>query len=198
MTDWAAYYAKTSGRPPRKTLLHALERFDAEDQIEKQFAVDLGAGGGRDAIAMLGRGWQVLAIDASPDAAETLRTRLDLPENAELETRVGRFEEVAWPTCDLVNSSFALPLCPPEMFPDVWSKIVSGLRPGGRFSGQFYGDRDSWAGREGMTFHTRAQLDALFAELEVEFFEEEEDDSTTPRGEAKHWHVFHIVVRKPG
>lgn len=197
MTDWAAYYAKTGGRPPRKTLLFALDRFDAEGDARSQFAVDLGAGGGRDTIAMLDRGWHVLAIDAAPDAAETLRSRADLPEGAELETRVARFEDADWPSCDLVNSSFALPLCPPDMFPKVWQKIIASLKPGGRFAGQLYGDKDSWAGREGMTFLTCDEAEALLKGLEVELFEEEEDDSTTPRGEAKHWHVFHIVARKP-
>ena len=33
--------------------------------------------------------------------------------------------------------------------------------------------------------------------LELEMFEEEEDDGVTPRGNAKHWHIFHIVARKP-
>jgi len=28
-------------------------------------------------------------------------------------------------------------------------------------------------------------------------FEEEEDDGVTPRGNTKHWHIFHIVTRKP-
>lgn len=196
-TDWAAYYAKTGGRPPRKTLLHALDLFDAEGGSAPRLAVDLGSGGGRDAIAMLDRGWHVLAIDASADAAETLRSRSDLPGDAELETRVARFETADWPLCDLVNSSFALPLCSPDAFSALWQKIIDSLKPGGRFAGQIYGDRDSWAGRAGMTFHTRAEAEALLEGLEVELFEEEEDDSTTPRGEAKHWHVFHIVARKP-
>jgi hypothetical protein len=34
------------------------------------------------------------------------------------------------------------------------------------------------------------------AGFEVELFEEEEADSTTPRGKPKHWHIFHIVARK--
>ena len=96
-----------------------------------------------------------------------------------------------------MNSSFALPICAPWNFPVVWARIGKNLKPGGRFSGQLYGDRDSWAGqRENMIFHTRADVDALLADFEVEYLEEEEDDSTTPRGETKHWHVFHIVARK--
>jgi hypothetical protein len=33
--------------------------------------------------------------------------------------------------------------------------------------------------------------------LEVELFEEEESDSITPCGEPKHWHIFHVVARRP-
>ncbi len=193
MTDWAAYYEKTGGRPPRDTLLRALDAFDAEGAVNDRLAVDLGAGGGRDTVELLRRGWRVLAIDASPDSADRLRA---LECAGPLDVQVARFEEAEWPKCDLVNSSFALPLCAPDAFADVWTKIVASLKPGGRFAGQLYGNRDSWSGRDGMTFHTRADTEALLADLDIEMFEEEEDDSTTPRGEAKHWHVFHIVARK--
>lgn len=193
--DWAAYYVKTGGRPPRETLLFALDRFDGEPAAATRFAVDLGAGGGRDAIEMLRRGWRVLAIDGEPDAIAALNARPDLPPGADLSGKVARFEDAAWPECDLVNSSFALPLCTPTEFEAVWRRIGASLRPGGRFAGQLYGERDSWAGRDGMTFHTRAEVDALLAGFEIEYLSEEEDDSVTPRGEAKHWHVFHIVVR---
>ena len=197
--DWAAYYAKTSERPPRPTLLYALDRFDAEGGDNRdRLAVDLGAGGGRDVIEMLRRGWQVLAIDAAPESAEAIRGRPDLPPDAQIETRTVRIEDADWPLCDLVNSSFALPIVAPDIFPDIWQRIVESLRPGGRFAGQFYGYKDSWAGvRDHMTFHSRAEAQDRLSGLEVEVFEEEEDDSTTPRGETKHWHVFHIVAHKP-
>jgi len=197
--DWAAYYAKTGARPPRDTLLFALDRFDAEGGNNRErLAVDLGAGGGRDAAELLRRGWRVLAVDAAPESATAIRGRADLPADAQLETHTARFEDVDWPSCDLVNSSFALPICAPRNFPAIWARIRESLKPGGRFAGQLYGDRDSWAGqRDNMTFHTRADVDVLLADFEVEYLEEEEDDSTTPRGETKHWHVFHIVARKP-
>lgn len=196
--DWAAYYAKTGTRPPRATLISALDRFDSEPGDTPRLAVDLGAGAGRDAIELLRRGWRVLAIDAEPDAIDALTARPDLPPGADLSGVVARFEDAAWPDCDLVNSSFALPLCAPTAFDRVWRRIVSSLRPGGRFAGQLYGTRDSWAGRAGMTFHTRAHIEGLLAGFETEYLEEEEDDSVTPRGEAKHWHVFHIVARVSG
>ena len=51
---WAAYYDKLRDRPPRRTLLSALDRFDATPSGE--LALDLGCGDGRDAIEMLRRG----------------------------------------------------------------------------------------------------------------------------------------------
>ncbi len=195
--DWATYYSRTEGRPPRETLLFALGRFDAEPAQGSRVAVDLGCGSGRDTMELLRRGWTVLAIDAEPDAIAMLRSRPDLPTRGRLETRVARFEDLYWPAADLVNASFSLPLCPPERFPELWERIVASLRPGGRFAGQLFGDRDSFAGDPGITTHDRKAAEALLSRLEVELFREEEEDSVTPRGRAKHWHLFHIVARLP-
>jgi hypothetical protein len=78
----------------------------------------------------------------------------------------------------------------------LWRRIRDALPAGGRFSGQWYGTRDSWNGRPGMTFLDREEALALLAGFDAEMFEEEEADSTTPRGKPKHWHIFHIVARK--
>lgn len=191
---WRRYYAKTGGRPPRETLLFALDRFDVE--AGPGHAVDLGCGGGRDTIEMLCRRWSVLAIDEEPEALASLRARPDLPPGGRLETRLARFDETDWPAADLVNSSFALPLCPQARFPGLWRRIRDSLRPGGRFSGQLFGERDSWKGNPGMTHLTRQEAESLLVGLKVEMFREEEEDAVTPRGSSKHWHVFHIIARK--
>ena len=189
--EFTPYYRATAERPPRPTLLAALDRFG--DKIG--FAVDLGCGQGRDTVELLRRGWRVLGIDAEKEAIVGLLARPGLPLDR-LETRIARFEDADWPPADLVVSSFALPLCPPERFPGLWRKIVASLRPGGRFAGQFYGDRDSWAGRPGMTFLDRGAVEALLSGLAVEMFEEEERDAVTPRGQPKHWHIWHVVARR--
>lgn len=187
------YHAAVAGRPPRATLLRALAAFEAENRVG--FAVDLGAGEGRDAIALLQRGWSVLAIDSDAAALVRLRARRDRPPGARLVTLHRSFVEAAWPQADLVNASFALPLCPPERFAELWVRLRASLRPGGRFAGQLYGERDSWARRPGLTVHGRDAARALLAGWMVEMFEEEETDAVTPRGEAKHWHIFHVVAR---
>ncbi len=200
--SWRDYYAKTGARPPRDTLIYALDRFDEENIApERKLAADLGCGNGRDTVEIIRRGWQVLAIDAEQDALDGLRERREVREHLQndeqLETATARFETVELPERMLVNSSFALPLVEPADFPDLWDRILSSLMPGGRVSCQLYGDRDSWVGRPGMTFFTRDGVEAMLNTLDVEYFREEEDDSTTPRGTEKHWHIFHIVARMP-
>ncbi|MBT5047670.1 MAG: class I SAM-dependent methyltransferase [Rhodospirillaceae bacterium] len=196
--DWESYYEKTGTRPPRKTLIFALDRFDRElGADDRRFAIDLGCGNGRDTIELLRRSWHVLAVDAEKSATDGLRAREDLPDGALLDTHEGRFEAMEFPAADLVNSSFALPLVAPLDFPDLWDRLLGAVRGGGRISCQLYGDRDSWVGRPGMTFFTKGGVEALLEPLDLEYFQEEEDDSVTPRGQQKHWHIFHIVARKP-
>ena len=193
---WRRYYDRTATRPPRRTLAFALDRFDAAPPPVRR-AVDLGCGTGRDTVAMLAREWRVLAIDAEPAALAGLRSRGDLPPDAALETRVARFEEARWGRCALLNSSFALPLVPPPQFAALWPRLMRSLVSGGRLACQLFGTRDGWAGSETITFHSRAEVDALLAPLHIEHFREEETDSITPRGTPKHWHLFHIVARNP-
>jgi SAM-dependent methyltransferase len=194
-SDWTDYY-RVAGSEPRPTLLDALRRFDEEEPRER-FAVDLGCGTGRDTVELLRRGWRVLALDGTDEAIDRLRA-LDLSEGerGRLETRVSRFETAEWPPADLVNSSFALPFCPPGDFPVVWERIEQSLRPGGRFSGHLFGDRDEWANEEDMTFQTRAEAEALLDPFEVELFDEVEEDGSTAVGDPKHWHLFNIVARR--
>lgn len=190
---FVAYYEATVHRPPRRTLLEALTRFG---EGAGRFAVDLGCGDGRDTVELLRRGWSVLAIDAEPRALERLNLRADLPAERSLIMVCERFEAATWPTADFINASFSLPLCSPERFPALWGKITGSVVPGGRFAGQLYGERDSWAGTDGV-FHTdRAGVLRLLKGFDVELLDEEEGDGVAPRGAPKHWHVFHVVARR--
>ncbi len=189
---WQDYYRNTERRPPRPTLLYALDRFAAPG-----FAVDLGCGEGRDTIELLRRGWSVLAIDGEPAAIAGLTARPDLPPASRLETQVARFEDATWPAADLVNASFSLFFAEAGAFEAVWRKIIGSLKPGGRFAGQLLGENDSWAGRRRVVVHDAAALTRLLAGVTVELHEIEETDGVTPRGEAKHWHIHHLVRKKP-
>jgi tellurite methyltransferase len=196
--DWPAFYDAVADRPPHDTVLEALDRFAREGRCG--VAVDLGCGDGRDTGELLRRGWRVLAIDGEQEAIERLRARVLAggSPGGRLETVVARFEEATWPDADLLNAGFSLPFCPPEHFDAVWERIRLSIRPGGRFSGQLFGDRDEWVGERALTFHPRAEADRLFDGFELERFDEVDADGRTATGVPKHWHVFHVVARRPG
>ncbi len=189
--DWNAYYKAVKERPPRKTILTALAAFE-----NPGLAIDLGCGIGRDTIAILQRNWTVLAIDKSPDAIAQLQT--DLADFApQLQTQVSQFKELKiTQTVDLINASFCLPFCSPQAFPSLWEQIVNSLKPGGRFCGHFFGDRDSWGETDLIHTLSRSQVETLLQPFTIELLEEEEHPGKTPLGEDRDWHIFHIVARK--
>lgn len=202
--DWPAYFARVEGMGPRETLLQALDAFDAVGPPDaRRRAVDLGCGSGRDTAELLRRGWHVDAYDAHPEAFQRLLARGDIGPTPRLAMHYQAFEHTAGlprglPRCALVNASFALPFCPPAHFPALWQTVAAAVEPGGRFAGQFFGDRDTWAAIPDRSHHTRAQAEALLAGFELERFDEEEKDAEDAHGRRKHWHVFHVVARRPG
>ncbi|MEL6384384.1 MAG: class I SAM-dependent methyltransferase [Cyanobacteria bacterium J06626_18] len=195
---WLDYYEAVVDRPPRETLIKALDRFDTQSlsnpPSKAGFAVDLGCGNGRDTAELLRRNWRVLAVDGNSEAIAQLRQRSDI-NRTYLETRVQSFETLTLPPqVDLINASFCLPFCPPSYFAEMWEEIVTALRPGGRFCGQLFGDRDSFATHPDITYHTRYHVEELLTPFDIELLEEEEHPGKTALDEEKHWHLFHIVA----
>ena len=197
LEDWPGYFRSVEGKGPRETLVFALDRF-AQESVTEGLAVDIAAGEGRDAMELLARGWRVLTTDAHPDAAPLLLARVPEALKPRLTTLQVDFAEMPVPDCDLVNASFALPFCCPEDFPALWEKIVRAIRPGGRFAGQFFGDRDTWASIPGRSHHSHATVLQLLDGFEIELMNVEERDDPPDVYRPKHWHMFHVVARKKG
>jgi len=201
-SGWQRYYAATEGRPPRPTLIRAMDALARPGVAPGRCAVDLGCGQGRDTLAMLARGWRVLAIDAEAEALARLAARAGggvagwaVP--ARLALRQGRLEDVFLPSADLVNASFVLFALRAPAQRRLFRLIAAALRPGGRFAGQLLGPRDSWARRGRCRGWARDELGPLLSGLVIDHLIEEEEATTTPRGEAKRWHLWHVVARKP-
>lgn len=197
--DWVAYFDRMQGKPPRATLLHALERFGEIEQTDAPLALDLGCGDGRDTEALLSAGWRVWARDGHEDGIRRVQERhvcRRAIEMGRLDVGLAPFSEMNLPQASLVNASFSLPFCPPDEFGALWQRIDAAIRPGGRFCGQLFGDRDGWSILEDRTHLTRGETLTLFDQYILERFEEEDRPSKQTGSAHKHWHVFHIVARK--
>jgi tellurite methyltransferase len=193
-THWHDFYNAVEHQPPHNTLLKALALFADE---RERFAIDLGCGSGRDTLELLRLGWRVLAVDRESEGIERLQKSVSPHQQFKLQTRVASFEGLHdLPECDFINASFSLPFCAPTHFAGLWEMIVCALGSRGRFAGTFFGEHDSWAGEPSMTFHSRAQLEAMLESFEIEQLLEEESDGKTALGDTKHWHTFEVVAFK--
>jgi tellurite methyltransferase len=209
--DWPEYFDAVEGKPPRDTLLKALDRFDQESPAAsppdrpERLALDVACGSGRDTLAMLARTrcrWRVWAVDAEQEGLRRLQSRLGDAERPRVQLVRAEMESLPTlpglpPELDLVNASFALPFCRPEAFPALWSFVMGRLRPGGRFAGQFFGERDEWAGVRPASHHTRESVvSRLLAGMVIEHLEEVDREGDDATGHLKHHHLFHVVARK--
>jgi tellurite methyltransferase len=159
-------------------------------------ALDLGCGAGRDTRYLLGQGWNVTAVDREPTGLAMLAALRD----EKLRTVQSSIEDFEFEpdSYDLVSAQFSLPFIPRARFDETFGRIKGAIRPGGIFTGQFFGIHDDWNKPENdFTFLTREEVDALLADLTVIEFEEVDRMGTIVSGESKHWHGYHIIAHKP-
>ncbi|MFN0012885.1 MAG: class I SAM-dependent methyltransferase [Phycisphaerales bacterium] len=216
---WLAYFDLMAGKPPREALVKALDAFEAKDASRgrpvSRIALDVGCGEGRDTREILRRSrptvWRVACSDPVAEAIERTIQPLLPSEKERLHGAVCTLQEMprVYATgvpsggaagmvqyVDLVNASYVLPFVPPADFEGVWAWLRAIIAPGGRFAGQFFGPRDSWAGIPGRSHHTDEQVAAMLTGFDIEHMQIDDKDGHDPFGNAKHWHVYHVVARK--
>lgn len=191
-SDWAAYNESRADRAPRPLCLQVL---DAAGPGAGRRAIDLGAGSGVEAGAMLAAGWRVVAIDGEPAAADLIWRFA--PAGDQLQIRTATFDSLGdLPAADLVYAGYSLPYAGPA-FDQVWTALRLALLPGGWLAVHLFGDRDSQRQEGGdERFVTRTEALDLLAGLELVSFDEE-DAPGQAYGGPKHWHVFHVIARRP-
>jgi len=187
---WREFVRNTADAPAWPQLEQAAALFQKPGG-----ALDVGAGAGRDTKHLLRLGWRVTAIDASPSAAEALRS---LPLQHNLRVVVSAAEDFAPDTYDLVNAQFSLPFIARQHFDETVRRLRDSVRPGGVMAATFFGTHDEWnvPGSQ-QTFSTRSDIERLFAGWDVIDLTEAEADGHTADGTPKHWHIFHLIARRP-
>ena len=142
-------------------------------------AIEIGFRDGRETLALLEAGCRVLAIDPAPAAAEVLRSQVPAHVAGRLEIRSVPAEDADLLPFDLLYAGFSLPFLGAEAFERFWNAARDRLRPGGILVVNFFGPRDSWAGREGMRFVDVDEVPRLVDGLELVALDEEDQDGNS-------------------
>ena len=192
---WADFYRHTLGRDPRPPFVRGMQILRYAGVPPGQ-AVEVGFGDGEETLALLMTGWRVLAIDSSPEAAEVLRPRVPAELVDRLEVRSTPAEDTDLPRFDLLYAGYTLPFLTPEAFERFWAHALERANLGGYLVMNLFGTRDTWAGRPGMRFHERAEVEPLLDGLDIVVLDETEQDGMSFLG-PKHWHTFDVVARRP-
>ena len=189
--DWEKFYTHTRQRPAWPRMIRAVSFVTRRER-----ALDLGCGAGRDTRYLLEQGFSVTAVDADANAMTILAT---FPQERLLAVQ-SSFVDFVFESYDLINAHYSLPFLAREQFFPVFGKVRNALNSEGIFVGQFFGIHDQWNTPEraaAMTFLSREEAMQALEGLNVIEFDEEDIDSVVADGSPKHWHVFHIIARKP-
>jgi SAM-dependent methyltransferase len=188
MIDWDAYFRAMADMPVHP-LLQA-----AESHLTGGQALDVGCGAGQAARFLAERGYDVTAIDLDPRAIDLTRQRC---EGLPVTVVPGDIRDVSLLPVDLIHCGFVLFFLTRDDVARLMDRFHEILRPGGLFIGQFLGPQDTWAqGATPLLSHSKSEVDDLLADWEVVHLEEVERDGATAWGEAKHWHVTHVIARE--
>lgn len=189
--DWSAYYARGAGRAPRDLVLRGAAAAGTLGS-----AVDLGCGDGTETTWLLDHGWSVTAVDRTAEAMPLVRAHAVGSDR--LSTVVADLADYEVPPADLVLACLSLPFVRPAAFDRTWAGIRTAVSGGGVLAVNLFGDRDTWAQPGSaiaeMTFHSREQVEALLAGLDVVELTEDEHDGPSGAG-PKHWHTFDVIAR---
>ncbi len=191
--DWDRFYAAMVGRTTRPLFDRAMAVWG--DRAPGS-AIDLGAGDGTETLALLERGWDVLAVDAEPASARIIRDRVPADAASRLRLATATLESADLSPADLIYAGFSLPFQVPTAFARTWASILAALRPNGLVAVNVFGPHDTWHTDPTMTFLDRDAASDLLTGLDVVWFDEREEDGEAVSG-PKHWHVIDMIATSP-
>jgi hypothetical protein len=109
---------------------------------------------------------------------------------------VADLDAFAPPPCDLVVASVSLQFLPEAAYAACLERVATALRPGGRFAGLLYGDRDEAANDPAYTCPSPEAIRGYLAAFEIESWHEREEDGRMALGDPHHLHLIEVVARR--
>lgn len=186
------YIDKTASLPHRDILETVI------DKLEKRtsnIAVDCGCGNGNDIQFLLDCGFYVYGFDNEPAAIEACRKRFS--ERSSISLTQKNFETFEYPQADIIYASRSLFFCEQQELLITCEKIIEALSDTGVFCGDFLGEEDEWIkGGRPVSFTSKKQLEAIFAELPFFKCKEVKRQGKTVNGKEKFWHTYTVIAAK--
>jgi trans-aconitate methyltransferase len=159
-------------------------------------AIDLGCGDGAESRFLAANGWRVHAFDGADGTEARVLNGMPTEALERLDATQIAFEDIrSFPAAGLLYAGRSLPFCAETHFAELWRIILTSIEPGGWFVGDFFGPNDSWVGRAGMNFHSRAEVEELLAGFEIDRLDEAEQPASTPFGN-KHMHILTVIAHR--
>ena len=185
--DVARYYA-AAGDDPRETLAARAALLEAEGRGARDRSRPRLVAPGSDTLELLRRGWRVVAVDAEAAAIGSCSRIRDARLSRGRYSRrvVGRFDEADWPEA-LTSSRRASRCRSARHRRSRASGRGSAPRSGPAAASAASSSASTTTGRprSDMTFHTRAEVEALLDGLEVERLDEVDEDGRDGRRRAE-------------
>lgn len=186
MKDWTNYQNETYGDDVCKLLIEFLDNYKIDN------AIDLGCGSGNETVYMIKNGIKVLAIDRQLNQ-DFILNRLSDSEKRLISFKKSSFEDVELPKTKLLTAFFSIPLCNPNNFDELWTKIYNSIEDNGYFVGQLFGDRDAWNVVESINTFSIDKVKEYLKNYNIIKLEEIE---YVRESDNKKWHFYDIMAQK--
>jgi tellurite methyltransferase len=191
---WNRYFSAKMHEPPIPFVVEALSKIPEFET--RPIAMDFGCGVGNETLVLLNQGYHVIAVDGEATAFEFMRKQPGFLNLQEHVTMVhSSFEKLNYsrlPMVDLVVAGFSLPFVAQHDFNFVWQSMISKIKPGGYFIGNFFSQDYSFDSkfRKSMTFLTEYQTKSLFEDFEIIDFSDIQGLPTSSKAVSHHYVVF--------
>lgn len=191
--NWKEYYTKTITECPSK-ILQKYFNLKLDENKENKIAIDLGCGAGNDTVYLLKNNYKVTAVDKEETVIDVIKNRVN--DTSKLNFIINGFEEIKLHKTDLIVANLSTFFCKPEYFDRFCNEITNNIIECGYFVGNFLGKEDDWSTDSTRTFIDKEQLNKIFEDFEIVFFEEQKFNKKTAKGNMKFWHIYQIIARK--
>lgn len=185
---WDKFYSKRKLQKKYDKLVRAISFTDKNKN--SKIAYDIGAGIGIDSVYLAKNNFKVLAFDNNKDL--TLNYEQICNDFKNISFFLKNIEDIEINDADFINANLVFPFIEKSQQLKLLEKINLGTNPGGIFSGNFFGYKDS---RTSLSLMNKNTLYNCFSNWEIIFLAEIENKRQTSIGYID-THTFEVICRK--